>query len=207
MPGGATADSPLAGAVASCYLWRPATRALALPRDGDPRRDWRRPDRPPRPGAAGPPRVDAAMLKPSVQVKSVDGVLVAEFWDCLRLDLAPIQELRSLFEFHVRQKGRPLLAVDLCGVSFAGSAALGVFLHLLRLCRQHDGAMAFCRVEPTVFEAFRISKLDTMFSFAADLPAALALLTADPDGPPSTEAPAAPRLPAGPPPLRRRRPE
>ncbi len=196
---GATADSPLARPVASCYLWTTTNRARALPTGADPTA--------PSPRSRGPAARRRPMLKPSVQVKSVDGVLVAEFWDCLRLDPAPIQELRSLFEAHVRRKGRSLLAVDLCGVSFAGSAALGVFLHLLRLCRQHDGAMAFCRVEPTVLEAFRISKLDTMFNFAADLPAALALLTADPDGPPSAEAPAAPRLPAGPPPLRRRRPE
>ena len=26
------------------------------------------------------------MLKPSVQIHNMDGVFVAEFWDCLRLD-------------------------------------------------------------------------------------------------------------------------
>ena len=114
------------------------------------------------------------MLKPSVQVHHHEHALVAEFWDCLRLDPAPVKELRTKFESHLRSNGRPMLVVDLLGVAFAGSAALGLFVTLQRLVRQHGGQIIFCNVDPTIVEVFRISKLDSMFLFVTDRPAALA---------------------------------
>jgi anti-anti-sigma factor len=115
------------------------------------------------------------MLKPTVQVHNIDGILVAEFWDCFRLDPAPVQELRKKYESHVASKGRPELVIDLLGVGFAGSAALGNFMAMHRLAKQRGGRLIFCNVDPTVFEVFRVSKLDPLFAFASDRDAALAL--------------------------------
>src|SRR3954447_21961918 len=100
------------------------------------------------------------MLKPMVQVRDEGGILVAEFWDCLRLDPAPVQELRKHYEDHVRRGGRPELVVDLNGVAFAGSAALGGFLGILKAARSHGGRVIFCEVDPTVFEVFPVSKIE-----------------------------------------------
>jgi len=154
------------------------------------------------------------MLKPRVQVRDEGGVLVAEFWDCLRLDPAPIQELRKQFETHLRSKGRPDLVVDLSGVGFAGSAALGGFLALNKLARQGEGRMVFCNVDPTVFEVFRVSKLVPLFTFEADVASALALL-ASPQAPrderaaqdarPNADGDGKPARPASIAPLRRSR--
>jgi anti-anti-sigma factor len=110
------------------------------------------------------------MLKPSVQVSDEDGILVAEFWDCLRLDPAPVADLRRAFEDHVGKGGHPVVVVDLMGVGFAGSAALGGFLALRKL----GAKLIFCHVEPTVHEVFRVSKLEPLFTFQADRAAALA---------------------------------
>ena len=116
------------------------------------------------------------MLKPTVEVREESGILVAEFWDCLRLDPAPVQDLRKRYEVHIKQGGRPFLVVDLNGVTFAGSAALGGFLAIHRLNRPHGGRLIFCNVDPNVLEVFRVSKLDPLFGFAKDKPAALALI-------------------------------
>jgi anti-anti-sigma factor len=113
------------------------------------------------------------MLKPSLETRNLDGILVAEFWECFRLDFAPVQELRTRFESHVKSGGRPQVVVDLSGVGFAGSAALGNFVALQRAARQNGGRIVFCNVDPTVSEVFRASKLDSLFEFAADRPAAL----------------------------------
>src|SRR3954469_10823292 len=113
------------------------------------------------------------MLKPSVQIHNADGLLVAEFWDCLRLDPAPVQELRKHYEAHFQRHGRPELVVDLSGVGFAGSAALGNFVALHRMVRQNGGRIVFCNVDPTVAEVFRASKLESLFGFEADREAAL----------------------------------
>jgi anti-anti-sigma factor len=117
------------------------------------------------------------MLKPSVQIHNVDGLMVAEFWDCFRLDPAPVQELRKMFENHIAAKGRPELVIDLLGVGFAGSAALGNFMAMHRLAKQRGGGLIFCNVDPTVFEVFRVSKLDPLFEFTPDRASALKLAT------------------------------
>jgi anti-anti-sigma factor len=120
------------------------------------------------------------MLKPSVQVHDVAGILVAEFWDCLRLDPAPVQDLRHHYEAHLQRQGRPELVVDLSGVGFAGSAALGNFVALHRLVRQHGGRILFCNVDPTVAEVFRASKLESLFDFVTDREAALRAISERP---------------------------
>ena len=144
------------------------------------------------------------MLKPMVEVRNEGGVLVAEFWDCLRLDPNPVRDLRQHYEAHVRSKGKPDLVIDLNGVVFAGSAALGGFLALNRLARQQGGRLVFCSVDENVHEVFRISKLTPMFTFVEDRAAALAFLARPPEessaptngeGPvasPSTPSPANP---------------
>ncbi len=154
------------------------------------------------------------MLKPTVEVRNEGGVLVAEFWDCLRLDPNPVRDLRQHYEAHLRTKGKPDLVVDMNGVVFAGSAALGGFLALQRLARQHDGRVIFCNVDENVFEVFRISKLSPMFTFAEDRAAALAVVGKPPVsgappvvdepkvGPPSPPSASSPRADG---PLRRNR--
>ena len=59
------------------------------------------------------------MLKLAVQVHNEGGFLIAEFWDCFRLDPAPVQELRKKYEAHLAAKGRPQVVIDLLGVGFA----------------------------------------------------------------------------------------
>lgn len=156
------------------------------------------------------------MFKPSVQIHNVDGLLVAEFWDCLRLDPAPVQELRNHYEAHVKAGGRPEIVIDLEGVSFSGSAALGNFVALHRTARQRGGRLVFCNVEPTVSEVFRASKLERLFEFVADREAGIAAANRPPaDAPPppvdaEIVTPDRPR-PAGPAPgglsrLRRKKP-
>ena len=126
------------------------------------------------------------MLKPTVEVREEFGILVAEFWDCLRLDPAPVQDLRKRYEDHLKEAGRPFLVVDLNGVTFAGSAALGGFLAIQRLNRPHGGRLIFCNVDPNVFEVFRVSKLDPLFTFVKDKAEALSLI-----GPGSPDLPQA----------------
>lgn len=139
------------------------------------------------------------MLKPSVQTREEDGVLTAEFWDCLRLDPAPVGDLRKAYEEYSRRTRRAEVVVDLNGVAFAGSASLGGFLAI----RRAGARLIFCNVDPNVREVFRVSKLEPLFGFADDKPAALALANTPADSQPDASARPAP--PTGPSPLRRRK--
>jgi anti-anti-sigma factor len=130
------------------------------------------------------------MLKPSLETRNVDGILVAEFWECFRLDFAPAQELRTRFESHLKAGGRPEVVIDLSGVGFAGSAALGNFVALQRAARQNGGRLVICNVDPTVSEVFRASKLDSLFEFTADRAAALQAIKERQSGEPKDRKPA-----------------
>ena len=156
------------------------------------------------------------MLKPSVQVHEQDGILIAEFWDCWRLDPAPVQELRSRYDVHLRKGGRPEIIIDLSGVGFAGSAALGNFVSLQRDARRNDGRLIFCNVEPTVAEVFRASRLEPLFEFVADRNAAFGLIAKGPASPsngkadagtPSSQARPARAGGVSPSPLKRKKPD
>src|SRR5208282_4384094 len=114
------------------------------------------------------------------QTHDIGGILVAEFWDCLRLDPAPVLQLRNHYEAHLRKAGRPDLVVDLSGVGFAGSAALGNFVALHRIVRPKGGRIVFCNVDPTVAEVFRASKLESLFEFVTDREAACSALNEPP---------------------------
>ncbi len=142
------------------------------------------------------------MLKPTVQVEEVEGFLVAEFWDCLRLDPNPVQELRKAFENHQRHRGKPEVVVDLNGVGYAGSAALGGFLAM----RKQGARLIFCQVEPNVLEVFRVSRLVPLFQFIDTREEAIALARKGADAPAvDPQTPAQPSPPRGAPPLRRSR--
>lgn len=156
------------------------------------------------------------MLKPSIELHNVGGILVAEFWESLRLDPAPVQELRSHYEAHLKAQGRPDVVIDLSGVGFAGSAALGNFVALQRVVRSKGGRILFCEVDPTVAEVFRASKLDSLFEFVPSRPDALRAINetlprgpAD-RGPAPAGSTASDQVPkpgrTGPGPLRRRNP-
>lgn len=137
------------------------------------------------------------MLKPAVQIHDIGGILVAEFWDCLRLDPAPVLQLRSYYEAHLRKGGRPDLVVDLNGVGYAGSAALGNFVALHRIVRPSGGRIVFCNVDPTVAEVFRASKLESLFEFYADRDAACRAVTERPAGETGNRKPAGAAAPGG----------
>jgi len=127
--------------------------------------------------------------KPRVQVHNVNGILVAEFWECLRLDPDPVKDLRMKYEAHLGVKGRPELVIDLLGVEFAGSAALGHFVGLHKSAKARGGRLIFCNVDPMVRDSFRLTKLEAMFSFVTDRAAALALAEEPPSASPANGIP------------------
>ncbi len=116
------------------------------------------------------------MLKPSVELREEPGVLVAEFWDCLRMDPKPVVDLRIQYSQVSASSGLKNLIIDLNGVEFSGSASLSGFLALSRTVKQTGGRMVFCNVDINVKEVFQVSKLDAMFVFSEDKDSARKIL-------------------------------
>lgn len=152
-------------------------------------------------------------LNPSVETHVIDGHLVAEFWDCLRMDAAPILKLQGLYDGHLRQGGKAGLVLDLQGVEFIGSAVLGGILRLHRTVGKNDARLVLCNVDPTVRDAFLVSHVENMFLYFDDRESALrhfthngSTTTAKPQASPQAELdkPRAAVRPGGPLSARRR---
>lgn len=111
------------------------------------------------------PLPEELMLSPRVELRTDRGVLYAEFKDCLRLDPVPVKDLHERYKEVVEGADRPDLIIDFSGLTFAGSASLGSLVILQRTCRKHGGRVILCNLEPTVFEAFKISRLESLFQF------------------------------------------
>lgn len=146
------------------------------------------------------------MLNPAVRLDVVGRTLVADFWDSLRLDPAPIRDLRQKYEARVGLGEGPDLVVDFTGVTFAGSAALSGFVTLQKSCRKAGGRLVFCEAEPPIVESLRLSRLLPLFTLIARREDALATLAGSGLEPfPVKAAPAEKARPLATPPIRTRR--
>lgn len=114
------------------------------------------------------------MLKPRAELRVEDGLAVAEFWECYRLDPVAVAHLRSLLDDHLAAGGRPELVLDLSGVEFAGSASLGGFIGLHKLLKSRGGGLILCNVSAAVLDSLRVTKIDTLCPIVADVAAARA---------------------------------
>jgi anti-anti-sigma factor len=142
-----------------------------------------------------PPRPRRTIMKPAVEVHTAPFGLVAEFWESLKLDPAPIRELRTKYEAHLDAGGRPIIVVDMLGVAYALSLALGQFVTLQKFARSRGGTIIFCNVDLMVQEVFRISKLEALFEFATDRAAAIERAAAIDAAPEADEPPSSPAQP------------
>ena len=109
------------------------------------------------------------MFNPSARAKQQDGSFVGEFWDCYRLEPAQVKELCGLYEAHRAGGGRLGMAIDMGGVSFAGSSSLASLVSV----RRNGTRIVLFNVDPNVREVFRVSGLEPLFLFAADQAEAL----------------------------------
>jgi anti-sigma B factor antagonist len=79
------------------------------------------------------------------------------------IDIATAPSLRQRLEATIDQ-GSDVVVVDLLGVTFMDSTALGVLVGALKRCRQAGGAMRIVLSDPRVLKVFEITGLTELFS-------------------------------------------
>jgi anti-sigma B factor antagonist len=79
------------------------------------------------------------------------------------IDLATAPSLRQRLEATIDQ-GSDVVVVDLLGVTFMDSTALGVLVGALKRCRQAGGAMRIVLSDARVLKVFEITGLTDLFS-------------------------------------------
>jgi anti-sigma B factor antagonist len=90
-------------------------------------------------------------------------VTVVYFVERKILDELNIKEIGDeLFDL-IDNHGKRKLLINFENVEYLSSAALGKLITLNKKVHTEKGQLKLCRIHPTIFEVFRITKLDKLF--------------------------------------------
>lgn len=64
--------------------------------------------------------------------------------------------------------GAPRVVVNLAGVNFVDSTALATLVRGLKRCRQRNGELYLCGLQPPVYMIFELARLDRAFTIFAN---------------------------------------
>ena len=81
-----------------------------------------------------------------------------------RLDAVTASKLEDRFYF-IFDNGEKKFLLDLSGIDYISSNGIRAFLIIERKIAASGGNIAFCSVQPRVFEVFKMTKLDGFFKF------------------------------------------
>jgi anti-sigma B factor antagonist len=95
-------------------------------------------------------------------------VTVVNFTDRKILDEHTIQVIGEQLFSLVDELGRRKLLLNFGNVEFLSSAALGKLVTLNRKVREAEGRLVLCRINPTIYEVFEITKLNKLIDIRKD---------------------------------------
>lgn len=97
----------------------------------------------------------------------VDDIPIIEFKSRALSDGPDLDELsEALFELAGRSRCK-MMVVDLSGVLFLASSALGVLVAVAKNLEGHKGRLAVCGLSPKLQQIMRFSAVDRLFLFRA----------------------------------------
>ena len=88
------------------------------------------------------------------------------------IDLHASQVVKDQLEPVLTEK-RPVVIVDLSGVSYVDSSGLAVFIEAMQRVQAYGGSFALCGLRTNIAQIFSIARLDQVFRIFPDQAAAL----------------------------------
>lgn len=96
----------------------------------------------------------------SIETTEIDGIPVVTVSG--EIDVATAPPLRDRLQ-SLSSSGKPTLVVNLLGVTFLDSTALGVLVGALKRCRESGGDLPLVIGEPRILKVFEITGLTGVF--------------------------------------------
>jgi anti-sigma B factor antagonist len=90
-------------------------------------------------------------------------VTVVELIDKKILDEACIMRISEQLLALVAQEADPRVVVDFTNVGHMSSSALGMLITLHKRIREKKGVLRLCNIAPSIFEVFKITRLNEIF--------------------------------------------
>ena len=134
------------------------------------------------PPRGGPAACDFSLAIPMDQFRRIqtgkkDTVHMVLFKDKKILDDAVLDEIRAELAQLIGKASGPDVLLDFSNVEFMSSAMLGLLGQMHRKISTGHGRLKMCSIRPEIFQVFKLTNLDKLFSIHKDAPTALATFT------------------------------
>ena len=125
------------------------------------------------------PREDTSFMEQyrRIQTGKKGDIQMVAFKDKKILDDTVLDEIRSELTQLIGKASGPDLLLDFGNVEFMSSAMLGLLGQLHRKISAGQGRLKMCSIRPEIFQVFKLTNLDKLFSIHKDAPTALATFT------------------------------
>ncbi len=114
-----------------------------------------------------------AAIKPKINVDYMGSATVVSFTDEKILEEKDISELQeSIMSLIESDAGNMKRVLDLGNVRALSSAVLGLLIRIAKRVHERDGRLKLCRINPKIYEIFKITRLTKTFDIYSDVESA-----------------------------------
>ena len=99
-----------------------------------------------------------------IRVQDLNGIKRIEFVERNILDEANIQQIGEEISRVVDEQEVPRVVISFLNVDHLSSAALGTLITVNNKIRGRNGQLALAEIDPQIYEAFVITKLNKLFN-------------------------------------------
>jgi anti-sigma B factor antagonist len=112
-----------------------------------------------------------------IQTGKTGDIHIVVFKDKKILDDTVLDEIKTEITQLIGKAAGPDMLLDFANVEFMSSAMLGLLGSLHRKILTGKGRLKMCNIRPEIFQVFKLTNLDKLFSIHKDAPTALATFT------------------------------
>ena len=112
-----------------------------------------------------------------IQTAKKDDIHIVLFKDKKILDDTVLDEIKTEINRLMGNASGPDMLLDFSNVEFMSSAMLGLLGQMHRKISTGHGRLKMCSIRPEIFQVFKLTNLDKLFSIHKDAPTALATFT------------------------------
>jgi len=102
--------------------------------------------------------------QPKLKIRRQGKVQVVEFEDRKILEELIITQIGEQLSELIEAEAEPRLVLDFRNVEHLSSAALGVLITLNKQVAGRQGKLALANIQPQIYEVFKITRLNKLFS-------------------------------------------
>ena len=114
-----------------------------------------------------------AAIRQKINVEYMGSATVVSFTDEKILEEKDISELQdSIMSLIDSDAKKTKLILDFRNVRFLSSAVLGMLIRISKRVYEHEGRLKLCKLDPKIYEIFKITRLTKTFDIYSDVESA-----------------------------------